>query len=192
MFQFSGSPLIYLFIQYMMTEYCSVGFPHSDIHGSTVICTSPWLFAAYHVLLRLLMPRHSPCALLRLTSSSFPALASLLLVAKAVLCSGTTPLKSNASIWFGYDTYLAYRSELQSFRNCSTQIKTSFDLVAILAYCNVFCYTLLFCIGRFVLLSDFYVSKFVKILLNSYSQLPFAISCFALLLKKPFLIFVFR
>ena len=31
------------------------------------ICSSPWLFAAYHVLLRLLVPRHPPCALLRLT-----------------------------------------------------------------------------------------------------------------------------
>ena len=30
------------------------GLPHSDILGSTVICTSPRLFAAYHVLLRLL------------------------------------------------------------------------------------------------------------------------------------------
>ena len=29
------------------------GFPHSDIYGSKVICTSPQLFAAYHVLHRL-------------------------------------------------------------------------------------------------------------------------------------------
>ena len=29
------------------------GLPHSDIHGSMLICSSPWLFAAYHVLLRL-------------------------------------------------------------------------------------------------------------------------------------------
>ena len=43
------------------------GFPHSDIPGSQLICSSPRLFAAYHVLRRLLMPRHSPCALLRLT-----------------------------------------------------------------------------------------------------------------------------
>ena len=43
-------------------QYC--GLPHSDIHGSMVICTSPWLFAAYHVLLRLWEPRHPPCALL--------------------------------------------------------------------------------------------------------------------------------
>ena len=35
----------------------------------TLICSSPRLFAAYHVLLRLLMPRHSPCALVRLTTS---------------------------------------------------------------------------------------------------------------------------
>ena len=39
------------------------GFPHSDICGSRLICSSPQLFAACHVLLRLLMPRHSPCAL---------------------------------------------------------------------------------------------------------------------------------
>ena len=39
------------------------GFPHSDIHGSMDICSSPWLFAAYHVFLRLLVPRHPPCAL---------------------------------------------------------------------------------------------------------------------------------
>ena len=44
------------------------GFPHSDICGSPDICSFPQLFAAYHVFLRLLVPRHPPCALLRLTS----------------------------------------------------------------------------------------------------------------------------
>jgi hypothetical protein len=39
------------------------GFPHSDILGSTVVCTYPRLFAACHVLHRLQVPRHSPCAL---------------------------------------------------------------------------------------------------------------------------------
>ena len=39
------------------------GLPHSDIPGSRVICTSPGLFAAYHVLLRLREPRHPPSAL---------------------------------------------------------------------------------------------------------------------------------
>ena len=36
------------------------GFPHSDICGSIRICQSPQLFAAYHVLLRLLEPQASP------------------------------------------------------------------------------------------------------------------------------------
>ena len=33
----------------------------------TPMCGSPWLIAACHVLHRLLMPRHSPCALYSLT-----------------------------------------------------------------------------------------------------------------------------
>lgn len=41
----------------------SVGLPHSEILGSTLLCSSPKLIAALHVLLRLLMPRHPPCAL---------------------------------------------------------------------------------------------------------------------------------
>ena len=41
------------------------GLPHSDISGSIPVCSSPELFAAYHVLLRLLKPRHPPYALLR-------------------------------------------------------------------------------------------------------------------------------
>src|SRR5262245_28414588 len=44
-----------------------VGFPHSDIHGSTLASSSPWLFAGSRVLHRLLVPRHSPCALFTLT-----------------------------------------------------------------------------------------------------------------------------
>ena len=42
------------------------GLPHSDIHGSTPARGSPWLFAACHVLHRLLAPRHPPNALLSL------------------------------------------------------------------------------------------------------------------------------
>ena len=38
-------------------------FPHSDICGSKLMCSSPQLFAACHVLLRRLVPRHPPYAL---------------------------------------------------------------------------------------------------------------------------------
>ena len=60
-------PSIYLCIQHMVTEGCSAGFPHSEISGSSDICSSPLLIAAYHVFLRLSVPRHPPCALSNLT-----------------------------------------------------------------------------------------------------------------------------
>ena len=56
-------PSTYLLIQYAVTILLIVGFPHSDTCGSILICSSPQLFAACRVLLRLPMPRHSPCAL---------------------------------------------------------------------------------------------------------------------------------
>ena len=62
-------PFLTLWIHVRIHEVCSCRFPHSDIHGSRPICGSPWLFAAYHVFLRLLVPRHPPCALIRLTSA---------------------------------------------------------------------------------------------------------------------------
>ena len=64
-------PLIWLCIHHTMTEYCSAVFPHSEICGSMDICSLPQLIAACHVLLRLPMPRHPPCALLSLTFSRF-------------------------------------------------------------------------------------------------------------------------
>src|SRR5262249_9202202 len=43
------------------------GFSHSEISGSKPVSGSPKLIAASHVLLRLLLPRHPPCALSSLT-----------------------------------------------------------------------------------------------------------------------------
>ena len=45
------------------------GLPHSDIRGSTIARISPRLFAACHVLHRLLVPRHPPNALITLAIS---------------------------------------------------------------------------------------------------------------------------
>ena len=64
MFQFRRFPTYGYLIHHTLP--CG-GFPHSEISGSMLICSSPKLIAAYHVLHRLLMPRHSPCALLCLT-----------------------------------------------------------------------------------------------------------------------------
>src|SRR3712207_303944 len=71
MFQFTNSSLLLLFIHNKILEVCSSRFPHSDIPGSKDICSSPRLLAAYHVLLRLSVPRHSPYALGRLTRNIF-------------------------------------------------------------------------------------------------------------------------
>ena len=67
-----------LWIGLWLTGGFPAGFPHSDICGSMCICHSPQLFAAYHVFLRLLVPRHPPCALLRFTSISIALLIGCL------------------------------------------------------------------------------------------------------------------
>ena len=59
------------FIHRMMIEGYSIGFPHSDIRGSVAVCASPRLFAAFYVLHRLPVPRHSPFALCSLTCFAF-------------------------------------------------------------------------------------------------------------------------
>ena len=46
-------------------------FPHSEIPGSKLACSSPRLIAAYHVLHRLLVPRHPPSALISLTKAIY-------------------------------------------------------------------------------------------------------------------------
>ena len=79
MFQFPGFAFITLCIQVINTWFTQLlnapkrnnsrisgGLPHSEIHGSKLILSSPWLIAEYHVLHRLLLPRHSPNALFAL------------------------------------------------------------------------------------------------------------------------------
>ena len=67
MFQFRRFPSLSYLIQIRIHGLFPCEFPHSEICGSKVICTSPQLIAAYRVLHRLLMPRHPSCALSSLT-----------------------------------------------------------------------------------------------------------------------------
>ena len=53
--------------------YCPItgsGFPHSEISGSLLTYSSPEHIGVSAVLLRLLVPRHPPCALSNLTNSA--------------------------------------------------------------------------------------------------------------------------
>jgi hypothetical protein len=67
MFQFPGFASYHY--GFMIRYPLPGGLPHSDIHGSKPARGSPWLFAACHVLHRLLVPRHPPNALIILRSS---------------------------------------------------------------------------------------------------------------------------
>ena len=84
-------PFLTLWIRVKMTEVCSAGFPHSDISGSLDICSSPKLFAAYHVFHRLLVPRHPPYALSSITNLLRPRVWTPLHIS-SVICVGNSLL----------------------------------------------------------------------------------------------------
>ena len=82
------------------------GFPHSDIRGSTIARISPRLFAACHVLLRLLAPRHPPNALFALNTSTHTRTQDQAprRLKAANQCSAVHTLKSNQPIRFTCQT----------------------------------------------------------------------------------------
>ena len=88
----------------------SGGLPHSEIPGSKLILNSPGLIAEYHVLHRLLLPRHPPNALLALD-----------------LIQKEQDLRLMAPGWF--DQRLTFRSEVVHFPHAS---KEAYCLVSVL------------------------------------------------------------
>src|SRR4029079_17968172 len=86
--RYSGNRICFLFLQvlrcfsslglssitYVFSDrYYSItnsGFPHSEISGSKLTYSSPKHIGVSPVLHRLLVPRHSPCALINLTCSA--------------------------------------------------------------------------------------------------------------------------
>ena len=92
MFQFSGlASFRILCLQHK-------GFPHSEILGLTVVCTSPRLIAAYRVLHRLQEPRHPPCAL----SNFFRLMNLLYFLVVGLLCSKPYPIFLKKLLLFPY------------------------------------------------------------------------------------------
>ncbi len=82
MFQFPRLPPYTYAFSVQSSPMTVRGFPHSDIFGSTPVSGSPKLFAACHVLHRLLLPRHPPSALyylnrvIRPCSNALPSFTS--------------------------------------------------------------------------------------------------------------------
>ena len=74
---YSGNHYYFLFLPvlrcfssrgWLSFEWYTFSIPGCPIRRSrdiSLVCSSPWLIAAYHVLLRLSDPRHPPCALIR-------------------------------------------------------------------------------------------------------------------------------
>ena len=79
----------------------SGGFPHSEIHGSKLILSSPWLIAEYHVFHRLLLPRHSPNALFALD-----------------LIQKKSDLRLQITRWFTYYRFLWAKVILSRLNTC--------------------------------------------------------------------------
>ena len=103
-----GVPHVTLCIYVTFHDSSPWVFPHSEICGSKLICSSPQLIAACHVLLRLLMPRHSPYALLSLNFQFFSSLK----IAFRFFCL------SLANNWLGL--YLLFWKDHLLFSPCLT------------------------------------------------------------------------
>ena len=124
------SLLTYYFTHMQILRFFSLSeFPHSDIYGSMDICSSPQLFAAYRVLLRLLVPRHSPYALCSLTF--------LLRLNFTQLCQTSVKISS---------IYICIISSIFLRFPCSVRLYCATFLVSLLT--NFQCLTLSLCLSQ--------------------------------------------
>ena len=114
-------PFHTLWIGVWIPGVCPGGFPHSEISGSMDICSSPKLFAAYHVFHRLLVPRHPPCALFCLASSDAIALTSDGLLVFFYHCSRSASF-SSLSLTFNVSS----RNECFTYAVFKVQCTTGF------------------------------------------------------------------
>ena len=114
MFQFPEFPSPHYVFMWRYPYSRMGAFPHSDICGSMLICSSPQLFAACHVLLRRLMPRHPPYALISLIT--FAPLGT-----KSVLIKTSTVSILDLTVLFQF---------FFGFSNCKTSIFSLFALYA--------------------------------------------------------------
>ena len=124
MFQFRRFPSCTYGFSTGYMDMTPCGLLHSDICGSKPICGSPQLFAAYRVLLRLLVPRHSPCALSSLTL----CFESLLLVLSAkivvILPKFLWFLTSSLRSYFCF-TLFNFQGTFRSFRCWWAQVDSN-------------------------------------------------------------------
>ena len=95
MFHFPWSRFYALFNSNADILLMQDGFPHSEISGSKCICHSPKLNAAYHVLHRLSIPRHSPYALISLINQTFLRSHHETIIVVDLFCRNSIQLSKN-------------------------------------------------------------------------------------------------
>jgi hypothetical protein len=122
--------------------------PHSDIPGSQPAGDSPGLIAAIHVLHRLLVPRHPPCALASSTSRSLstPSRQDQRSQKDLILClyvrpstalgiGGTEPVSvCSTTLWF-FRCVSCLRST-SAFERSTMSIRSRAPVVAPLPWCG--------------------------------------------------------
>ena len=146
MFQFRRFPAYAYFVQRTLTDDESVGLPHSEISGSMRMCRSPKLIAACRVLRRLLMPRHSPCALSSLIYFREPFRKTLCILA----CLFRPWLRCQSSSYTEYDSLFRLATDEKSCaiiaQSFSSQFLSCFSNYAGIhfgSFRNCNCFTLL-------------------------------------------------
>jgi hypothetical protein len=80
-----------------------MGFPHSEISGSLLFIQLPEAYRRYHVLLRLLMPRHPSAALSSLIIKIFFCYLFAYFPYKCSLCEDILP----QALFFISDSFLS-------------------------------------------------------------------------------------
>ena len=105
------------------------GFLHSEIRGSMDICSSPQLIAAYHVLRRLPVPRHSPCALLSLTMRYITYPSSELVMRESLLLHSTNiVVYPNILLFMGLHYFISFAVFVVQFSRCVFAVSTRLAL----------------------------------------------------------------
>ena len=88
-----------------MMRFYHIGLPHSETSGSKLVCSSPEIIAACHVLHRLSAPRHPPFALSSLTRilslTKMPVRFTLFLLSKSRLESPDSHIRGDDRIRTG-------------------------------------------------------------------------------------------
>ena len=119
MVHFPGFARARLWIHRAVTGFYPVGFPHSEIPGSKPACGSPRLIAACHVLHRLLLPRHPPCALSSLTTKFTRYTAASVPSPHTVIPSGASVSRSGIDAQSGDPVLAGLISEATTRRAIS-------------------------------------------------------------------------